>query len=121
MIVKTNGVKYFVVFSYSSLIVLVVYFTFMSTYLNPTDPTVSLEKLARIKGNSAVNFNPNDYEYYCHICNTHVLEHTKHCSSCNRCVSLFDHHCKWLNNCVGKINYSYFFRMLIFVSISILY
>lgn len=49
------------------------------------------------------------------MCNTHVSIRAKHCGDCNRCVEKFDHHCRWLNNCVGELNYSTFFKLIIFV------
>ena len=58
----------------------------LSTRIDSTDPTVYEERDARTKNEGETSFNPLDYEFYCHICETHVLEYTKHCSSCNRCV-----------------------------------
>ena len=48
----------------------------------------------------------------CEVCNTHVLNDSKHCGACNRCVNAFDHHCRWINNCVGQKNYILFFRLI---------
>jgi len=72
-----------------------------------------------VRGYNEVSFDINKYEFYCNVCKTHVLEHTKHCQACNRCVAGFDHHCPWLNNCVGRSNYSPFFKMLSAVSLMI--
>ena len=49
---------------------------------DPTDPTVALERLVRTaKKNkmALIDFNPDDYRFYCDICDTHVLINTKHC------------------------------------------
>lgn len=49
----------------------------------------------------------------CEICDTHVLDKSKHCGACNRCVNDFDHHCRWINNCVGSKNYQDFLRLIV--------
>ena len=59
-----------------------IYFTYLVTASDPTDPTVALERLARtaLQNNMAkVDFNPNDYQFHCDVCDTHVLKNTKHC------------------------------------------
>ena len=66
-----------------------------------------------------MSFDINNYEFYCNVCKTHVLECTKHCQACNRCVAKFDHHCPWLNNCIGGSNYNPFFKMLSTVTLII--
>jgi hypothetical protein len=53
---------------FSILIFLVLYYTYLSTIIDPTDPTVYLERLAKVKGYDAVGFNPDNYEFYCNIC-----------------------------------------------------
>eukprot|EP00762_Andalucia_godoyi_P004758 ANDGO_03556.mRNA.1 putative protein S-acyltransferase 22 len=54
---------------------------------------------------------------YCYLCDSYVLQGSKHCRTCNKCVAHFDHHCRWLNSCVAKkSNYSWFF---VFVCVSI--
>lgn len=93
------------------------YYAILTTKIDPTDLTVYKENEAKIKGYDVVGFDISKYEYFCNICKTHVLEHTKHCSSCNRCTQNFDHHCNWLNNCIGFHNYEPFFKLLIFVTI----
>jgi len=57
------------------------------------------------------------YEFVCRICETHVLNRSKHCRVCNRCVEVFDHHCDWLNNCIGKQNYKQFITLIIIVGL----
>ena len=59
-----------------------VIFTVKVTKSDPTDPTVSLERLARsaLKNKMAkIDFNPEDYQFHCDVCDTHVLKNTKHC------------------------------------------
>ena len=98
---------------YTIIILGIIGFIIKATLQDPTDPTVSFERDYR---DGACNgFNPDDYEYHCSICNTHVRNLTKHCSSCNRCVERFDHHCVWLNNCIGKNNYTYFLILLVLI------
>lgn len=62
-----------------------------------------------------------EFQYYCKLCGTHVLDRTKHCGICNRCVEVFDHHCNWLNNCIGKQNYRDFIVLLFLVCVFCLY
>lgn len=57
-------------------------FTVKVTKSDPTDPTVAFERLARLakKNNMAkIHFDPNDYQFHCDVCDTHVLKNTKHC------------------------------------------
>ena len=69
---------------YFILIIVLIILLIKSTISDPTDPTVKME---RDNKNGVKNgFNPEDYEFFCNICECHVLENTKHCSSCNRCV-----------------------------------
>ena len=93
-----------------SYICMVIY-TYRVTASNPTDPTVALER-AHQESPTEVEFNQLEYNYFCDICNTHVLQDTKHCSVCNRCCYNFDHHCVWVGNCIGGENYVDFIRML---------
>jgi hypothetical protein len=69
---------------YFILIVALLFFLFKSTISDPTDPTIKLER--DNKQGIKNGFNSENYEFYCNICECHVLENTKHCSSCNRCV-----------------------------------
>ena len=88
------------------------------TKSDPTDPTIALERLSRLakkNGFAKVEFNPSDYQFYCDVCDTHVLKNTKHCQRCNRCAYDFDHHCVWLSNDIGMHNYIDFIRMLMAV------
>ena len=59
-----------------------VIFTYKTTISDPTDPTVGLERMARLaKANkmAIIDFNVNEYQFYCEVCDTHVLKNTKHC------------------------------------------
>ncbi|KAI8376612.1 DHHC palmitoyltransferase-domain-containing protein [Choanephora cucurbitarum] len=58
---------------------------------------------------------------FCKTCDNHKPPRAHHCSSCHRCVLKMDHHCPWVNNCVGFANYGHFFRLIIYVDISIVY
>jgi hypothetical protein len=64
---------------YVVLLALVVKYTYETTIIDPTDKTVYFEREAQLKGYDVVNFDVNQYEYFCNVCKTHVLEHTKHC------------------------------------------
>ena len=59
-------------------------------------------------------------EYYCNICEVHVIEDSKHCQLCNRCSYEFDHHCRWVSNDIGRLNYIIFIRMLICVAFTLI-
>ena len=65
-------------------------------------------------------FNPDDYQYFCRICDTHVLKNSKHCGKCNRCTYEFDHHCAWVSADIGLLNYIDFLRMLLGVLATVL-
>lgn len=93
-------------------------FTVRVTKSDPSDPTVALERLVRLAAENKMaplDFDPNDYQFYCDVCDTHVLPNTKHCQRCNRCSYEFDHHCVWVSNDIGLHNYIDFVRMLGFV------
>lgn len=56
--------------------------TIRVTLSDPTDPTVALERLARmaLKNKMArIDFDPKNYHFFCEVCDTHVLKNTKHC------------------------------------------
>ena len=111
------GVLYLIAFT--NMIV----WTAKTTASDPSDPTVALERLVRqAKKNKMAcpQFNPNDYSFFCDVCDTHVLKNTKHCQRCNRCTYEFDHHCVWVSNDIGLHNYIDFMRMLIAVMCTII-
>lgn len=61
---------------------IVIITTCITTKRDAIDDTVQLERLSRIahhENASEVQFNPIDYDYHCSICDTHVLENSKHC------------------------------------------
>ena len=90
-----------------------VYFTARTTAIDPSDPTIRLERIARVKGSK---FDSNAYEFFCDLCETHVLLGSKHCKYCNRCTLKFDHHCDWVNSDIGEANYREFVYSLLSVS-----
>lgn len=93
--------------------------TVVVTASDPTDPTVAFERVSRVAKARGVavghEFNENCYNFYCDVCDTHVLKDTKHCQRCNRCSYEFDHHCEWVSNDIGQHNYVEFIRMLVAV------
>ena len=86
----------------------------LSTFIDPTDYVVVAERRAKA---TQQPFDKTPYKQICTICQTHVLEESKHCGQCDRCVDGFDHHCKWLNNCVGSRNYRYFALLIGFLEL----
>ena len=97
--------------------------TVIATKSNPTDPTVDFERLVRIQKQpnlEKISVIQEVAEFYCNICQTHVVEGSKHCQFCDRCVYEFDHHCKWIGNDIGRLNYIIFLRMLMFVMATLL-
>ena len=117
------GTIVFAIF-YSFFFAAMVATTVVVTASDPSDPTVTLERLSRIAKANKVKltyrFNATDYSFHCDICNTHVLKNTKHCQQCNRCSYEFDHHCVWVSNDIGMHNYAAFIRMLIAVLATVL-
>lgn len=86
----------------------------LSTFIDPTDYIVVAERKAKAL---QLPFDTKPYNQICTICQTHVLEESKHCGQCDRCVDGFDHHCKWLNNCIGSRNYRYFAILIGFLEL----
>lgn len=97
--------------------------TALVTASDPTDPTVKLFRAIRNLGDDAEveqeAIVSEKARYFCQVCETLVLEHSKHCAICNRCCAGFDHHCRWVRNCVGRVNYVLFLRMLLFVALTL--
>ena len=91
--------------------------TALVTSEDPSDPAVALEKyLAANRGSddgSSLQFINEQCMFYCSICQSHVIEGSKHCQICNRCTYQFDHHCRWVSNDIGRLNYVNFIRMLV--------
>ena len=87
------------------------YFWAKATGADPSDPTIRLQRICELKYE---RFPGEKYEFMCQICDSHVLQGSKHCGACNRCVNEFDHHCRWINNCVGGKNYHTFLKLITF-------
>ncbi|KAL4509414.1 hypothetical protein ABPG72_018345 [Tetrahymena utriculariae] len=94
---------------YSACVVFTIIFSFICSYIDPTDPEtkILLEKII----NEEIT-ETEEKTYFCHFCNIYVGNKVKHCRRCNRCVQKFDHHCKWINNCIGAKNYQFFILMI---------
>ncbi|KAI0062322.1 hypothetical protein BV25DRAFT_1804263 [Artomyces pyxidatus] len=56
---------------------------------------------------------------YCTTCQTYRPPRSSHCKMCDNCVDGCDHHCQWVNNCVGRRNYTYFFSLLLVVTLTL--
>lgn len=98
--------------SYLAMVIL----TVKVTGSDPSDPTIALHRLAQLaeKNNMArLDFDPNDYDFQCQVCDSYILGNSKHCKHCNRCCYEFDHHCDWISNDIGLHNYIDFIRMLV--------
>ena len=110
-----------------SFIVLVVQ-TVIVTKHDPSDPTIKLwrtyKKSLKDKKlgmtTKVVLFNEEAFKFFCSVCNSYVMNNSKHCQKCNRCTSEFDHHCLWINNDIGLLNYAGFMRMIIALLIVVL-
>ena len=97
--------------------------TIIVTKSDPTDPTVALEKAVKAQEKPdyrTIKAIESMAEYYCNICEVHVMEDSKHCQLCNRCSYEFDHHCRWVSNDIGRLNYILFLRMLICVAVTLI-
>lgn len=97
---------------YALTSLLMVYFTALTTAIDPTDPTIQLERTTKAQRKL---FDSKAYEFYCDLCDTHVLKGSKHCKNCNRCTLKFDHHCDWVNSDIGSANYREFVYALLAV------
>ena len=92
---------------------------FIVTRSDPTDPTVKYERDLADYDSHALAAEVDDIltktaEFYCNICETHVIVGSNHCRICNRCCADFDHHCRWVSNDIGVANYVEFMRLLLF-------
>ena len=99
--------------------------TIIVTKSDPTDPTVAFDRQIRTStvdiDEEVVDLIQNTAEFYCNICQAHVIENSKHCQMCNRCTYEFDHHCRWVSNDIGRLNYIPFVRMLLFVILTFIF
>ena len=105
---------------FTALNLLLLIFTLLATYSDPSDINLKKEKLKQ--HNCNVENIPYVLEIsksmdFCVICCSNVDSTAKHCKYCDRCVDGFDHHCDWINNCVGAQNYRLFFLLICLVFI----
>ena len=112
-------IKIFLLMIHSVLLIIIIIFGFLSTYIDPSDPLLKKEilkknKIQRNKEHYILEISKNFP--FCLICCSNIHSSSKHCKKCNKCIKNFDHHCNWLNNCVGKYNYGYFY-LLVFIVI----
>ena len=112
-------IKIFILIIHSFLLIIILIFGFLSTYIDPSDPLLKKEimkknKIQRNKEHYVLEISRNFP--FCLICCSNIHSTSKHCKKCNKCIKNFDHHCNWLNNCIGKYNYGYFY-LLCFVTI----
>ena len=112
-------IKIFTLIIHSFLLIIILIFGFLSTYIDPSDPLLKKEimkknKIQRNKEHYVLEISRNFP--FCLICCSNIHSTSKHCKKCNKCIKNFDHHCNWLNNCIGKYNYGYFY-LLCFVII----
>ena len=109
-----NEIKIFLLIIHSFLLIIILIFGFLSTYIDPSDPILKKEimkknKIQRNKEHYILEISRNFP--FCLICCSNIHSTSKHCKKCNKCIKNFDHHCNWLNNCVGKYNYGYFYLL----------
>ena len=112
-------IKIFILIIHLILFINILFFGFLSTYIDPSDPLLKKEikkknKIQRNKEHYILEISKNFP--FCLICCSNIHSTSKHCKRCNKCIKNFDHHCGWLNNCIGKYNYGYFY-LLIFIVI----
>ena len=103
---------------HSFILLIILIFGFLSTYIDPSDPLLKKEimkknKIQRKKEHYILEISRNFP--FCLICCSNIHSTSKHCKRCNKCIKNFDHHCNWLNNCVGKYNYGYFYLLCILI------
>ena len=103
------------------LSLIVIALSLISTYIDPSDLLLKQELLKRekyIKQNEKFTLQFSKKDLICIICCCNINNDSKHCKKCNKCIEHFDHHCNWLNNCIGKLNYSYFYLLLLILIIN---
>ena len=100
-------IKIFILIIHLILFINILFFGFLSTYIDPSDPLLKKEikkknKIQRNKEHYILEISKNFP--FCLICCSNIHSTSKHCKRCNKCIKNFDHHCGWLNNCIGKYN-----------------
>ena len=114
---KNNGsLKNFIIIIFIIFTILVFFFGFISTIIDPSDNLFKKEiekKKEYIKNKKNYILEISKNEPFCIICCSNISDNSKHCKKCNKCIENFDHHCNWLNNCIGKYNYSFFYSLLL--------
>ena len=111
-------IKIFILIIHSFLLIIIIFFGFLSTYIDPSDPLLKKEinKKKKIKQNKEHYILEISRNYpFCLICCSNIHSTSKHCKKCNKCIKNFDHHCNWLNNCVGKYNYDFFYLLVFLI------
>ena len=108
-------IKAFILIIHSFLLIIIIFFGFLLTYIDPSDPLLKKEivkknKIQRNKEHYVLEISKNFP--FCLICCSNIYSTSKHCKKCNKCIKNFDHHCNWLNNCIGKYNYGYFYLLI---------
>lgn len=111
-------IKIFILIIHSFLLIIILFFGFLSTYIDPSDPLLKKEmnkkkKIKRNKEHYILEISRNFP--FCLICCSNIHSTSKHCKKCNKCIKNFDHHCNWLNNCVGKYNYDFFYLLVFLI------
>ena len=100
LVVTKKFVEHDIIHFVAGLLLLVTIISgYIATATNPEDKLVLEQKRCLAEG---IPFDDTEYGFYCHICESCVMQGSKHCRTCNKCVLNFDHHCRWLNNCIGS-------------------
>ena len=114
----SHEIKIFILIIHSILLIIILIFGFLSTYIDPSDPLLKREinkkkKINRTKEHYILEISRNFP--FCLICCSNIHSTSKHCKKCNKCIKNFDHHCNWLNNCIGKYNYDFFYILVFLI------
>ena len=100
------------------LSILVLFFIFNLTIIDPSDTLFKKEikkKKEYLKLNKHYILEISRNQPFCIICCSNISDNSKHCKKCNKCIENFDHHCNWLNNCIGKYNYTFFYILILII------
>jgi hypothetical protein len=107
-------IKLFILIIHSFFLIIILFFGFLLTYIDPSDSLLKKEikkknKILKAKKHYVLEISKKFP--FCIICCSNIYSSSKHCKKCNKCIRNFDHHCNWLNNCIGKYNYGYFYLL----------